>query len=46
LRPATTTFPENPLGPDLLLDEVRPMWPRRAHVEFHYAHPVIQGALR
>jgi hypothetical protein len=46
LRPATTIFPENPLGPDSLLDEVRPMWPERAHVEFHYAHPVIQGALR
>jgi len=45
LRPASMTFPENPLGPDALLDDVRPMWPERAHVEFHYAHPVIQGAL-
>ena len=46
LRPASVTFPENPLGPDALLDETRPMWPRRAPVEFHYAHPVIQQALR
>ena len=46
LRPASVTFPENPLGPDELLSETRPMWPKRAHVEFHYAHPVIQQALR
>jgi hypothetical protein len=46
LRPASVSFPENPLGPDELLDEVRPMWPERTHVEFHYAHPVVQGALR
>ena len=46
LRPASLTFPEDPLGPDELLSETRPMWPRRAHVEFHYAHPVIQQALR
>jgi len=46
LRPASITFPENPLGPDELLSETRPMWPQRAHVEFHYAHPVIQQALR
>jgi uncharacterized protein YegP (UPF0339 family) len=46
LRPASVTYPENPLGPDSLLDEVRPMWPERKHVEFHYAHPVVQGALR
>jgi hypothetical protein len=45
LRPADTVFPENPLGPDELLDDVRPMWPKRKHVEFHYAHPVLQGAL-
>ena len=46
LQPATTTFPENPLGPDELLDVKRPMWPKRAHVEFHYAHPAVQRALR
>jgi hypothetical protein len=45
LRPASVTYPENPLGPDDLLDIKRPMWPERAHVEFHYAHPVLQGAL-
>jgi hypothetical protein len=46
LRPASVTFPENPLGPDELLDVARPMWPQRAHVEFHYAHPAVQRALR
>jgi hypothetical protein len=46
LRPASVTYPEDPLGPDELLSETRPMWPQRAHVEFHYAHPVIQQALR
>lgn len=46
LRPAGVTFPEDPLGPDELLRETRPMWPKRAHVEFHYAHPVVQQALR
>ena len=46
LQPASTTFPENPLGPDELLDVKRPMWPKRAHVEFHYAHPVVQKALK
>jgi hypothetical protein len=46
LRPASVTFPENPLGPDELLDVARPMWPERAHVEFHYAHPAVQRALR
>jgi hypothetical protein len=46
LRPASVTYPEDPLGPDSLLDEVRPMWPERKHVEFHYAHPVVQGMLR
>jgi hypothetical protein len=46
LQPASVTFPENPLGPDELLAEKRPMWPKRAHVEFHYAHPVAAAALR
>lgn len=45
LRPAGVTFPEDPLGPDTLLPEQRPMWPKRAHVEFHYAHPVVPRAL-
>ena len=45
LQPATVTYPENPLGPDEVLEVKRPMWPDRAHVEFHYAHPVVQAAL-
>ena len=45
LAPASVTYPENPLGPDELLEVRRPMWPKRAHVEFHYAHPVVQAEM-
>ena len=45
LRPATVCYPENPLGPDTLLNESRPSWPDRQPVKFHYAHPVTARAL-
>ncbi len=41
LQPATVCYPENPLGPDELVDIVRPVWPQRAAMPFHYAHPVM-----
>lgn len=44
LQPATKTYPEDPLGPDELLDIKRPAWPDRAAIKYHYAHPVT-GAL-
>jgi len=45
LQPATTTYPENPIGPDVILDSKRPAWPKRAPVRFHYAHPVTGRSL-
>lgn len=43
LQPQVTTYPENPLGPDVLLpaDQVRKTWPHRTDVPMHYAHPVM-----
>ena len=43
LAPAGICYPENPLGPDVLLpeSEVRPVWPRRRDVPMHFAHPVL-----
>jgi hypothetical protein len=46
LQPAATTFPENPLGPDELLPEVRQTWPHRSAVPFHFAHPVVGAYFR
>ncbi len=40
LKPATETFPANPIGPDYILEEKRGLWPDRTPVAFHYAHPV------
>ncbi|MGI4878974.1 MAG: nuclear transport factor 2 family protein [Janthinobacterium lividum] len=45
LQPSTQVFPANPLGPDVLLDVQRPAWPKRAMVDFHYAHPVVAAKL-
>jgi len=47
LQPATKTYPENPLGPDVLLpaSEVRRTWPHRQDVPMHYAHPRFGMAL-
>ncbi|MDX9874996.1 MAG: nuclear transport factor 2 family protein [Spongiibacteraceae bacterium] len=40
LMPLTRTFPEDPRGPDALLDHAPETWPRTRVVPFHYAHPV------
>ena len=41
LQPATTTYPDNPLGPDVLLppEQIRTTWPHRHDVAMHFAHP-------
>jgi len=46
LQPATQTFPENPIGPDVILpeDEWRPTWPHRQEVAMSFAHPVLGAA--
>ncbi|KAL2416604.1 hypothetical protein ABEF95_006261 [Exophiala dermatitidis] len=37
----TTTYPDDPMGPDELIDEdKRMLWPDTRVVPFHYAHPV------
>jgi hypothetical protein len=43
LQPIAVTYPENPLGPDELLPEVRQTWPHRTEVPMHFAHPVAAG---
>jgi hypothetical protein len=45
LRPAQVLFPEDPYGPDVLLDVKRETWPYRQDTPVHYAHPVIAKAL-
>ncbi len=45
LRPAQVLFPEDPHGPDYLLDVKRETWPYRQDTPVHYAHPVIAKAL-
>jgi hypothetical protein len=47
LQPATKTYPENPLGPDVLLppEKVRRTWPYRQDVPEHFAHPRFGIAL-
>ena len=41
LQPATETYPDNPLGPDVLLppEKVRKTWPHQQDVPMHFAHP-------
>jgi len=34
-------YPEDPLGPDVLIDRDRPTWPLRQDTPVHYAHPVV-----
>ncbi len=46
LQPSTVAFPENPLGPDTLLADVRQTWPYRQDMPMHYAHPVMGNALK
>jgi hypothetical protein len=45
LQPLTRTFPEDPLGPDELIDNTRQTWPHRQELEMHYAHPVLAKAV-
>ena len=33
-------FPEDPLGPDRLVEAAKPVWPHTQIVPFHYSHPV------
>ena len=40
LQPLTQTFPEDPIGPDELIDARRETWPHRQALEMHYVHPV------
>ena len=37
---AKTVYPEDPLGPDALLDPPPRLWPATDTVPFHYPHPV------
>lgn len=37
---ATTTFPEDPFGPDELIENAPQLWPNTEVVPFHYVHPV------
>jgi hypothetical protein len=40
LQPATQTYPDNPVGPDIILPEKRGVWPERTAFAFHYPNPV------
>jgi hypothetical protein len=37
---AKTLYPEDPLGPDALIEPQPRLWPATDTVEFHYPHPV------
>jgi hypothetical protein len=37
---AKTLYPEDPLGPDALIDPAPRLWPATDTVAFHYSHPV------
>jgi hypothetical protein len=41
LLQAQVLYPEDPLGPDYLLDVRRPTWPYRHDFPVHWVHPVI-----
>ncbi len=47
LQPANQTYPDNPLGPDVLLPaaRVRKTWPHRQDVPMHFAHPRFGAVL-
>ena len=38
--PFTRIFPEDPIGPDALIEPMPALWPQTAVVPFHYPHPV------
>ena len=40
LEPLTRTFPDDPNGPDALMDMPPKAWPHTRVVPFHYPHPV------
>jgi hypothetical protein len=40
LPPFEKTYPENPVGPDVILPAMPDAWPNTSVVPFHYAHPV------
>lgn len=42
----TTTFPQDPGGPDGLIEPAPVLWPETAVVPFHYAHPVTGAPWR
>jgi hypothetical protein len=46
LQPAAILYPEDPLGPDVILppEQIRQTWPHRQDVPMHFAHPRF-GAL-
>ena len=46
LQPATVCYPENPIGPDVILpeEEWRQTWPHRQEVAMSFAHPVLGAA--
>jgi hypothetical protein len=41
LHQAQKLFPEDPLGPDELLDVKRPTWPYRQDFQVHWVHPTV-----
>jgi hypothetical protein len=45
LRPAQVLFPEDPVGPDYLLDVKRETWPYRQDTPVHWVHPVVARKL-
>jgi hypothetical protein len=46
LQPAVECYPENPIGPDVILpdEDWRPTWPNRQEVKMSFAHPVLGAA--
>jgi len=40
IPPFTKTFPEDPVGPDVLVVPAPVLWPQTAVTAFHYDHPV------
>lgn len=40
LKQFERTFPEDPWGPDELVEAAKPVWPHTQVVPFHYPHPV------
>jgi hypothetical protein len=46
LQPAVQCYPENPIGPDVILpeEEWRQTWPHRQEVAMSFAHPVLGHA--